>query len=254
MHPWQKMAEAGFIDAEYAAIPRNDVRVVFAHEPKRVMDVGCARGHVGAALKIDYNAYVWGIELNSLAAQIAGKQLDKVSTYPIEQFTEQDIKLLKTMDTILLLDVLEHMYNPWQALAFLSEHVAESAQIIMSIPNVGHGGIMRDLAAGHWQYKNQGLLDVTHIRFFTTFEIEKMLSETGFRPEIWSFNMGGLNVPAPVNVDEPSAYPFWLDLGDVQVKIKNHIHWMAINAVQCVIRARVDKNVQPVHAPQTYSP
>lgn len=254
MRPWQKLNENGVEGAEYIPSPRHETRQLFSHEPKRILDIGCARGHVGISLKEDYNAYVWGVELNTLAAGIAGESLDKITTYPIEQFTAEDIALLKTMDTILLLDVVEHMYNPWQALVFLSEHAAPDAQIILSIPNVSHGSVLRDLAAGQWQYKNMGLMDVTHIRFFTPDEMLHLLMETGLRPEVWSYLMYGLNTQAPVDIENPSSYPFWLDLGGVKLEIRDKAHWMATNAVQLVFRAKIDKSVQPMPRKESTTP
>jgi Methyltransferase domain len=85
--------------------------------------------------------------------------------------------------------VLEHMYNPWRALQTLRRLVSPKAQILISLPNVRNMNILRDLMNGYWRYRDTGLLDSTHIRFFSRHEALRLIYQTGFRVAGYSFSM-----------------------------------------------------------------
>ena len=227
---WRTLEDTGVNKLQnYSDIERRDVHKMFSHQPKIVLDIGCSRGAVGRAIKDVYgtDTYVWGIELNRDAATIAEQRLDKVSTQPIEQLTDTDLDLLTKVDTVLLLDVLEHMYNPWGALKFLSKYLTPKAQVIVSLPNVMNVGILRDLLKGYWRYSEAGLLDVTHIRFFTPYEMNKMFYETGFRVDERQF----------VILDELAKTPqSKLSLGSAVLDIESREQWDSLNAVQIYSR------------------
>ena len=227
---WRTLEDTGVNKLQnYSDIERRDVHKMFSHQPKIVLDIGCSRGAVGRAIKDVYgtDTYVWGIELNRDAATIAEQRLDKVSTQPIEQLTDTDLDLLTKVDTVLLLDVLEHMYNPWGALKFLSKYLTPKAQVIVSLPNVMNVGILRDLLKGYWRYSEAGLLDVTHIRFFTPYEMNKMFYETGFRVDERQF----------VILDELAKTPqSKLRLGSAVLDIESREQWDSLNAVQIYSR------------------
>ena len=246
-HVWELLSDSGSKVAEYDEHERLDIRMLFEPQhggqiPRNILDIGCAKGHVGVGLKRDFGAHVWGVELNELAIVEAQKVLDKVTPYPIEQFSAVELALLKDVDTITLLDVLEHMYNPWSALTFLAEHMNDDAKLIISLPNIMHGLVINGLAAGQFNYNQIGIMDITHIRFFTPDTMTRMLQETGFEvEEPFLYNVGGL-AGATVDTANPASYPFWFDLGSAQIKIVDHKHWMSLNSVHCVFRAHKRKS------------
>ncbi len=146
---------------------------------KKILEIGCAGGATGKKLKeilpVDY--YV-GIEISEQAAVIAKQYLDRVIIADIEKTDLWNDHGLKhgDFDLILVLDVLEHLYNPWDVLADLSEYLKIGGYIVASIPNIQNVTIIKDLIKGKWKYENAGILDATHVRFFTLEEIESMFS------------------------------------------------------------------------------
>lgn len=213
----------------YAGQARPEIDVMLMRSPQRILDVGCSTGAVGERLKHQYpQVFVWGVEIGA-AADEAERRLDRVSRIPPTEFGAEEIALLSSVDTVLMLDVLEHMYDPWKALAFLANHLAQGAQMIVSLPNAGHANVICDLADGYWHYQDSGLLDVTHIRFFTLFEMRKMFYETGFRILKTHF-------PVDYCVDPgrypPQSFPAWVDFGGVKLIAQNHEHFLSLNSRQ----------------------
>lgn len=240
LNVWKSLAGTGaHDDAVYVENERADVHGMFAHHPKCLLDIGCARGNFGLGIKKAFgdDVFVWGVELNPMAADIAMTRLNKVSVHPVESFSSDEIELLKTVDTVMLLDVLEHMYNPWQALEFLAKHLSPEAQIIVSLPNVMNAAVMRDMAEGYFNYTSTGLLDVTHIRFFTPYEMLKMFYETGYRSESENYIVIGLGEDAAKCMNGP--FPIWMQLDKIKIEVQSYNHWVQLNALQVYWRLRV---------------
>lgn len=87
-------------------------------------------------------------------------------------------------------DVLEHLVNPWNLLERLKPFLAPDARLLASIPNVRNVGFVSELLqGGRWEYGDHGLLDVTHLRFFTLSEIARMFDETGFKGDGFVVNI-----------------------------------------------------------------
>ncbi|WP_186370740.1 class I SAM-dependent methyltransferase [Shouchella miscanthi] len=146
-----------------------------------VLDIGCAEGALGAAIKAAYGADVHGFELFQHAAVQAEKKLDSVTVGNIESdplpFEHEQF------DAIIFADVLEHTLDPWSVLAKVKPYLKKTSAIYASIPNVGHISIIEELIQGTWNYVDAGLLDKTHFRFFTKSEIEKLFHTSGYQVE-----------------------------------------------------------------------
>jgi O-antigen biosynthesis protein len=172
--PSRQLYSADFTDAVFDLL---------VHEPQFVMDVGCSLGDFGAAMKARFPlSRVWGIEPNEYAARIARRRIERVLHQSIEQvnWTREGVQR-GDVDTVLLFDVLEHIYDPWKTLLTLRNLVSTTAQLLVSIPNVRNAALIQDLIAGHWRYRPAGLLDITHIRFFTRQDMYRMFYQTGYR-------------------------------------------------------------------------
>ena len=85
------------------------------------------------------------------------------------------------VDCLIFGDVLEHMVDPWSVLARLSGWVRDGGQVLACIPNVQHYSVIVDLLRGSWRYQEEGLLDRTHLRFFTLEGIQELFARAGLR-------------------------------------------------------------------------
>lgn len=148
--------------------------------PKAVFDLGCFVGGTGRWLKGRYpGVKVVGVELLPAAAEKARAIYDEVFTGRFEQL---DIRpLAGQFDAIIAADVLEHLYHPWQALERLKTLLAPEGALYVSLPNVRNLRVLESLALGDWPYAGAGILDITHLRFFTRESALRMLAETGWQ-------------------------------------------------------------------------
>lgn len=180
---WKSLLEVESIDATgYHGGVRKEL-VDLSERPIRcALDIGCAAGGTGAYIKARHkNARVIGIEVNRAAAKIAEQRLDQVLVGKFEDIDFAAAGIRRgSIDTVIVADVLEHLYDPWSVLTRLQPWLSMDAQIIASIPNVRNLKLMEDMAAGYWRYEDSGLLDITHIRFFTLREIRRFFHETGY--------------------------------------------------------------------------
>jgi len=148
----------------------------------KVLEIGCAGGATGKNLKerLPVQSYV-GIDISPEAADIAKNNLDRVIVANIENTDLASEHGLKAgeFDLLLALDVLEHLYDPWDSLAELSYYVKPGGYVVASLPNIQNITIVQDLIKGNWQYQNAGILDATHLRFFTLETSQKMFSGAG---------------------------------------------------------------------------
>ncbi|NTW58570.1 MAG: glycosyltransferase [Nitrospirae bacterium] len=173
----------------YYGFARNEVIETLrksAITPGRVLEIGCAGGATGKHLKekLQVSQYV-GVELSPEAAEVARQYLDKVIVADIESVDLNAAHGLQygEFDLLIALDVLEHLYDPWDVLAELTRYVKDGGHIVASIPNIQNITVIRDLIKGKWEYVDAGLLDATHVRFFTIAETRKMFAGAGLAIE-----------------------------------------------------------------------
>jgi 2-polyprenyl-3-methyl-5-hydroxy-6-metoxy-1,4-benzoquinol methylase len=155
--------------------------------PRRILELGCAGGMFGATLKQRFpGATVVGVEAGRAAAEKAAMRLDRVIHSRLEDldFSAQGFAPGE-FDAVIAADVLEHIVNPWEFLVRLKPWLAPGAQVLASIPNVRNIGLVsRLLLEGRWEYVERGLLDITHMRFFTLVEMRRLFTETGYTVEL----------------------------------------------------------------------
>lgn len=142
---------------------------------QRILDVGCGRGDTLAFLKSAGRCErTYGVELFPEAADVARERLDEVFVGNVEHI---DLPITtESLDVVLCLDVLEHLVDPWSTVARLAALLKPGGALIMSIPNVRHFRVVFPLLfKGRWNYADHGLMDRTHLRFFTEATAKEML-------------------------------------------------------------------------------
>jgi 2-polyprenyl-3-methyl-5-hydroxy-6-metoxy-1,4-benzoquinol methylase len=157
---------------------RTEILVHVPATARRVLDLGCATGTTGAALKARQAAHVTGIELEPEYAQEARERLDDVITGDVAAPPDG----LGTFDTLIAADILEHLPDPWATLTAYTTHLEPHATVIVSLPNVGHWSVYAALASGRWPRKPEGIFDATHLRWFTRKDALELLTQAGLQP------------------------------------------------------------------------
>jgi 2-polyprenyl-3-methyl-5-hydroxy-6-metoxy-1,4-benzoquinol methylase len=146
---------------------------------RSVLDVGCGLGGFGATLRdADPTRTLWAIESDPVVADKARVHYDRVlvGRFP-DVLDEHD----STFDCVVFNDVLEHMVDPWGALRRTTRHLTDQGTVVASIPNVRFVRTVVDLVfRGSWTYTDCGVLDRTHLRFFTRKTIYDLFRETGY--------------------------------------------------------------------------
>lgn len=164
---------------DYFEHDRPELRALVPLGAQRVLDVGCGGGALGAALKAERHCDVVGLEGVPEAATTAATRLDAVHRVDLERLTELPYPP-GHFDAVVLGDVLEHLRDPEGLLRALLPHLAEDGVLVMSIPNVKHWSVVVPLLVHDtWTYTDAGLLDRTHVHFFTLEEISAMLERLG---------------------------------------------------------------------------
>lgn len=164
---------------------------------RRVLDVGCGQGFFGEMLKSTREIEVWGIELDSVSAKEASRRLDHALIGDVEQ----NLNSLRNeyFDCIVFNDVLEHLVDPWNILRLIKSKLSSGGVVVCSIPNIRYFYALRELLFDkQWPYREYGIFDRTHLRFFTyksmidlfnasEFNVIKIEGINGF--DSWKFSM-----------------------------------------------------------------
>jgi len=145
---------------------------------KRVLDVGCATGYLARAL-VDQGCVVSGLEQDAAAAAEAAPHIANLVVADLETTDLVEAFGAAKFDVVLFGDVLEHLRDPLAVLRQARPLLAPGGSVIASIPNVAHGSVRLALLRGRFDYQPLGLLDHTHLRFFTRRSIEAMFSDAG---------------------------------------------------------------------------
>ena len=190
----------------YAGCNERLARLVPA-DALRILEVGCGEGRLGARLKaLAPGREVYGIEREPAAAEAARRNLDRVFVLDVER--EDPPLEPRSLDVLLYGDVLEHLVDPLAVLRRHRAFLGPGGVVLTSVPNVQHHSVVAALLGGDFQYESAGLLDATHVRFFTWSTLFKLLLDAGFAPEI----VDETSLPAPQGLLQ-AAEPLLRHLG-----------------------------------------
>lgn len=163
----------------YYSNSRTEILPFIPSGVKRLLDIGCGSGNFGKMLKSSISdCIVWGVEPDEKTATKARKHLDHVLNVSFD--IEIDLQGQK-FDCIFFNDILEHLVDPYSALNFSKSLLLPGGYVISSIPNILYFPVIeRILRTQDWRYEDFGILDRTHLRFFTKKSIRRLFTENGF--------------------------------------------------------------------------
>ena len=168
------------VDTSLETASANVVRMV--GQSKRVLEIGCGPGSITKVLAQQGGCQVTGLELDPEA-------LEKVRPYCV-QVMQADLNssewpsLLngaERFDVVVAADVLEHLYDPWKTLQRMVPLISSNGYLVISLPHVGHAAVMSCLINGDFEYRDWGLLDRTHIRFFGLKNIKALFAQANLK-------------------------------------------------------------------------
>ena len=165
----------------YYAFVRKDIEPLLPSKAARVLEIGCGGGGTLAWLKESGRAqWTAGIELSAEAAAVAKTRVDEVHCGDAGDLLAKFPQ--GSCDLILCLDVLEHLVDPWSALNAIHGLLRPGGRIITSLPNVRHHSVVLPLLLrGRWEYREAGIMDRTHLRFFSRQGIAALMRGAGLR-------------------------------------------------------------------------
>ena len=146
----------------------------------RVLELGCADGSMSRLLKQHCEASIIGVEQNPDTAWRARCFCDYVFTENLDDPHSLDALEGEKFDVITLVDVLEHLQHPQALLQRLKPLLLEEGCLLLSVPNVAHASVRLELLKGDFRYESSGILDDTHLKFFTATTLQTILVEAGY--------------------------------------------------------------------------
>lgn len=166
-HPW------------YFDFERRDIEPLLPARARRVLEVGCGAGATLRWLRDSGRAaHTTGIELSADAAAVARSRVDTLLEGPLERWMPALPQ--EGFDLVLALDVLEHLVDPWDAARRLHGLLKPGGVLIASLPNVrNHRVVLPLLLRGRWEYRDAGIMDRTHLRFFSRHGARELLEQAG---------------------------------------------------------------------------
>jgi len=184
--------------AKYHNNPRQELLPYVPANVKRVLDVGCSDGSFGQPLKIHRKAQVVGIDVDPESVKLATALLDRAIVMDISA-TVAPLDGQK-FDLVCFNDVLEHMTDPYKALRQTHQLLAKDGYVLASIPNIRFFRVLSDLIFNKdFRYQHDGVMDETHLRWFTKKGILRLFTEQGY----------SIQLIKPINKTKSSRPWFW---------------------------------------------
>lgn len=160
----------------------------------KVLEIGCATGFLGEYLIKKKNCYVVGVELGHEEAKEARRRLNKVIEEDIEDPKVSQL-INDKFDLVFASAIIEHLKNPQRALINWKKFLKKDGYLIITTSNIAHWSIRLQLLFGKFNYQEYGILDSTHLRFFTIETFKKLVTDCGYDIEYFSIDPVGGGLP-----------------------------------------------------------
>ncbi|MEP6477975.1 MAG: class I SAM-dependent methyltransferase [Rhodoglobus sp.] len=169
--------------SSYDAVERTEVLPLLPASAQSFLDIGCARGGFGRAIRRERGPSVRIVGLEPIAEQAADARSAGYDEVLEGYFPEVMAHSEELFDCIVLNDVLEHMMDPWTAVSGVKSRLAPGGRVVASIPSIQFLPIWLKVLRGRWDYTDEGTLDRTHVRFFTRATMVEMFEGAGYTVE-----------------------------------------------------------------------
>ena len=157
-------------------------------EGSRVLDIGCGTGSITSLIRDVCKADIVGIEPNPERAEAAAKKGLQIVHGIYDEHTPQR---LGQFDIVLFADVLEHLVDPAAMLEAVKPALTPHGRVLASIPNVAHWTVRAKLLSGSFDYRPTGIMDATHLRWFTRSSVRRLFDVAGYDIESYAGAAGG---------------------------------------------------------------
>lgn len=159
----------------------------------RVLELGCASGYLSGYMEQGLGCRVTGLELDPVAASIAAKRCSEVYTVDLDgQNALEPAQASAPYDVLLAAAVLEHLKYPERLLVSARELLKPGGLVIISLPNIAHWQVRLDLLRGRFDYTDYGIMDRTHVHFYTVKTGRALLEDQGYRVQALHIAGSGL--------------------------------------------------------------
>ena len=163
----------------YFAGERREMLPFIPAAAQKILEIGCGEANFARVLKAQRPMHVTGVEPQRSAAAVAATVLDRVLALDVEAGI--DALTGQQFDCIVFNDVLEHLVDPWITLESVKPLVAKGGVVVASIPNMRYMPVFKELVLqGIWRYRQDGVMDKTHLRFFTQSSIVALFNDSGY--------------------------------------------------------------------------
>lgn len=159
-----------------------DLLRIIPQQSSNLIEVGCSSGALAKEFKIiNPLCNYFGVDIDPNYLTLANKYCDYTADINIEHADKTFFEDQKIRDCWIFGDCLEHLQDPWKILRKIRDVIPTNGCVVACIPNAQHWSIQVKLSVGDFRYENSGLMDKTHLRWFTRQTIVELFSHTGFK-------------------------------------------------------------------------
>lgn len=165
-------------DQGYYNNARREIEPLLPHNLESALEIGCGEGNT--LLWLQHSGLVKSCRGLEILPDVASRGKAAGLDIVVADIEKEGIPFNDQYDLVLCLDVLEHLHDPWSTMKVIADSIKPGGYFIASIPNISHFSILTDLIfRDQWAYSEAGILDKTHLRFFTRRTTQALLTEAG---------------------------------------------------------------------------